>query len=336
MNRRVFGAFACAAALLAAMPSPARAEAKELNVAKQFGLGYLQFIMMDDMKLVEKHAKAAGLGDVKVNWNTFRSSDVMNDALISGTVDFVSLGIPGIATIWAKTKGNMNVKAASGLNVLPLYLNTRNPNVKSIKDFTEKDRIALPAVKVSMQAIMLQMAAAKEFGEANYQKLDSLTVSMAHPDGVAAISSGASEITAHFTSPPFQFRELKNPAIKKLLTSTDILGGKISFNVVATTDKFRTANPKLYGAFLAALQEATDIANKDKRAAAELYLRVTGDKTPIDEMMAMMNDPAIEFTTQPFNTGRMVDFMVKTGSIKVKPADWKDLFFPNMHNYTGG
>ena len=119
MNRRLFGAFACAA-LLAAMPSPVRAEAKDLNVAKQFGLGYLQFIMMEDLKLVEKHAKAAGLGDVKVNWSTFRSSDVMNDALISGTVDFVCLGIPGIATIWAKTKGNMDVKAASGLNELPL------------------------------------------------------------------------------------------------------------------------------------------------------------------------------------------------------------------------
>ncbi len=234
------------------LPSPARAEAKELNVAKQFGLGYLQFVMMEDMKLVEKHAKAAGLGDVKVNWSTFRSSDVMNDALISGTVDFVCLGIPGIATIWAKTKGNMEVKAASGLNVLPLYLNTRNPAIKGVKDFTEKDRIALPAVKVSMQAIMLQMAAAKEFGEANYQKLDPLTVSMAHPDGVAAITSGASEITAHFTSPPFQFRELKDPKISRVLTSTDILGGKISFNVVAATDKFRTANPKLYGAFLAA------------------------------------------------------------------------------------
>ncbi len=96
----------------------------------------------------------------------------MNDALLSGSVDFVCLGIPGIATIWGKTKGGLEVKAASGFNFLPLQLNTRNPNIKSMRDLTDKDKIALPAVKVSMQAIILQMAAAQAFGEANYTKLD--------------------------------------------------------------------------------------------------------------------------------------------------------------------
>ena len=63
------------------------------------------------------------------------------------------------------------------MNSMPLYLNTNNPNVKSIKDFTSKDKIALPAVKVSIQAVTLQMAAEKEFGEGNQNKLDALTVS---------------------------------------------------------------------------------------------------------------------------------------------------------------
>src|ERR1700719_2764797 len=101
---------------------PARAEAATLRVAKQFGLGYLQFMVMQDRRLIEQHAKAAGLGDVTVEWATFRSSDVMKDALISGSVDFVSLGIPGIVTIWSKTRGTIDVKAASALNIAPLYL----------------------------------------------------------------------------------------------------------------------------------------------------------------------------------------------------------------------
>ena len=59
---------------------------------------------------------------------TFRSSDVMNDALISGSVDFVCLGIPGIITIWSKTKGTpIEVKAATGFNVSPLMLMVRDP-----------------------------------------------------------------------------------------------------------------------------------------------------------------------------------------------------------------
>src|SRR5262249_11530662 len=106
-----------------------RAEATTLRVAKQYGLGYLQFMVMQDQKLIERHAAAAGLGEVAVEWATFRSSDVMNDALISGTVDFVCLGIPGIVTIWSKTRGNIDVRGASALNIAPLYLNVRDSSI---------------------------------------------------------------------------------------------------------------------------------------------------------------------------------------------------------------
>ncbi|HZB37847.1 MAG TPA: ABC transporter substrate-binding protein, partial [Beijerinckiaceae bacterium] len=173
-------AFVACAALVVTSVS-ALAEASKLRVAKQYGLGYLQLMVMEDQKLIEKHTTDAGLGDVTVDWGTFRSSDVMNDALISRNLDFACLGLPGLITIWSKTRGNYDVRAATGLNVLPLILNVRDPAIGSLKDFKEEHRIALPAVKVSMQAIILQMAAAKEFGEANFQKLDHLTVSLAHP-----------------------------------------------------------------------------------------------------------------------------------------------------------
>ena len=158
MIRALFAMAAFAAAL--ALPQSARAEATSLRVAKQFGVAYMQFMIMEDQKMIEKQAKAAGLGDITVEFNQFRSSDVMNDALLSGSVDFVSLGIPGIITIWSKTKGTpIDVKAATGLNVSPLMLMVRDPSIKSIRDFKDNHKIAMPAVKVSMQAIMLQMAA---------------------------------------------------------------------------------------------------------------------------------------------------------------------------------
>jgi len=318
-----------------ALAGAARAEVNELRVAKQYGLGYLQLILMEDQKLIEKHAKAAGLGDVKVDWATFRSSDVMNDALISGTVDFVCVGTPGLATIWSKTRGNIDVRGASGLNALPLHLITRKPEIKSIKDFTEKDRIAVPAVKVAIQAIYLQMAAAQAFGEANYAKLDPLTVSLAHPDAFAAMTSGQSEIVAHFASPPFSYRLMDRPGMRVVLKSYDVIGGKMSFNIIAATNRFRTANPRMYGAFLAALEDATQMINKDKRAAAETYLRVTKDKAPVEEILKMMNDPDIEFTTLPMGNLKMVEFMNKVGTIKVKPQAWTDLFFENVHSRPG-
>ena len=314
---------------LAGSSAPAAgAEAATLRVAKQFGLGYLQFVVMQDRRLIEQHAKAAGLGDVTVEWATFRSSDVMNDALISGSVDFVSLGIPGIVTIWSKTRGTIDVKAASALNIAPLYLNVRDPAIKSLADFKDNHRIALPAVKVAMQAILLEMAAAKVFGEAKFNALDHLTVSMAHPDATAAMLGGPSEVTANFSSPPFQYRQLKNPNIHVLLKSTDIVPGGVTFNVIAATTKFRGENPKLYGAFLAALRDATDIINADKGAAAAVYLKVTGEKTPLAEINEVLADPDIVYTTKPVGIRPFVDFMAKTGALRGPPAQWTDMFLP--------
>jgi NitT/TauT family transport system substrate-binding protein len=314
---------------------PARAEQSELRVAKQYGLGYLQMMVLEDQKIVEKNAAAAGLGDIKMTWATFRSSDVMNDALLSGNVDFVCLGIPGLATIWGKTKGGLEVKAASGFNFLPLQLNTRNASIKSIRDLTDKDRIALPAVKVSMQAIILQMAAAQAFGESNYAKLDPLTISMSHPDAMATFLSAGGEIDNHFTSPPFIQKELEKPGITMILNSTDVLGGPISFNVVAATSKFYGENPRLYAVFMKSMAEATEFINRDKRGAAEIYIRMTKDKSSVDDILKIINDPQIEYSLTPKNTMKMIDFMYKTGAIKVKPASWKELFFANMHELPG-
>jgi len=308
----------------------AGAETTELRVAKQYGLGYLQMMVMEEMKLVEKHTTAAGLGDVKVNWSTFRSSDVMNDALLSGNLDFASLGTNGLAIIWAKTKGTpVEVKGAAGFNFLPLALVTRDANVKTVADYTEKHKIAVPAVRVSNQAILLQMAAAKQFGQANYAKLDSLTVSMTHPDAMAALLSGAGEVGSHFASSPFLQKELEKPGIRQIVSSTEILGGHLNFNILATTTKFYAANPKAYAAYLTAMQEATEIINKDKRAAAELYIRMTKDKSSTDEILKIMNASGeYNFNQRPEGDMRMIQFMHSIGSIKVKPESWNDLLFP--------
>ncbi len=318
-----------AGSLALAVSTAAAGEATELRVAKQYGLGYLQMMVMEDMKLVEKHTKAAGLGDVKVNWSTFRSSDVMNDALLSGNLDFASLGTNGLATIWAKTKGTpVEVKGAAGFNFLPLALVTREANIKTVADYTEKHKIAVPAVRVSNQAILLQMAAAKQFGQANYTKLDALTVSMTHPDAMAALLSGAGEVGSHFASSPFLQKELERPGIRQIVSSTEILGGHINFNILATTTKFYNANPKAYSAYLAAMQEATDIINKDKRAAAELYIRMTKDKSSTDEILRIMNASGeYNFNQRPDGDMRMILFMHTIGSIKVKPESWNDLLF---------
>jgi NitT/TauT family transport system substrate-binding protein len=314
---------------------PAGAEVTELKVARQYGIGYLPMMIMEDQKLIEKAAAASGVPNLKVTWAQFAGGNVMNDALLSGSLDFASGGVAPFVTLWAKTRGNYNVKAAAALNSMPLYLNTTNPNVKTIKDFTEKDKIALPAVKVSIQAVTLQMAAEQAFGPGQQNKLDSLTVSMSHPDAQVAMLSGSSEVTAHFSSPPFQYQQLQHPGIHRVLNSYDVLGGPATFNVVWTSGKFHDDNPKVYAAFVTALDEAEALINKDHRAAAEIYLRVNKDKSSVDDIVKMLDDPEMVFTTTPQNVMKYVDFMVKIGSIKAKPDSWKDMFFPNIQSLPG-
>lgn len=319
--------------LLLTVPFVAAAEVKEVRLAKQYGLGYLPLIIMEEQRLIEKHTKAAGLGDVKVTWATLGGGSAMNDAILSGSVEYISSGVAPLVVLWDKSKGG--VKGVSALISTPNYLNTNNPAVKSIRDLTDKDRIGLPSVKVSIQAIILQMAAAREFGPENYAKLDKLTVTMKHPDAMAALLSGKSEITGHLTSPPFMFQELDDKRVRTVLNSYDVLGGPHTFNVITTTKKFYDQNPKTYAAVYAALEEAIAYINKNKRSAAEIYQKASKTKESLDDLIKEINQPSLAYTTTPLNVAKFSDFMFKTGTIKTRPSSWKDLFFSNVHGKQG-
>jgi NitT/TauT family transport system substrate-binding protein len=311
------------------------AEVNELRVAKQYGIGYLPVMVMQDKQLIEKHAKALGLGDIKVSWNTLTDGTAMNDAILSGSLDFASGGIGAFVILWGRTAETIKVKSVGALDSMPAYLNTINPDIKSIRDFTSSDRIAIPGVKVSPQAITLQRAAAQIWGKENYAKLDPLTVNMAHPVGMQAMLSGAAEITSHFTSPPFQYEELKHPGVRTLLSTYDIWGGPQTFICAWTTTRFKEANPKTYSAFVAALKEAIDWINSDKAGAAALYVRLNRGKETQADIQKILDDPLVEYTMTPKNIVKFIEFKNEIGTMKVKPTSWKDLFFDNVHNLPG-
>lgn len=316
---------------MAVVSQSAMAEASEVRVARQFGLGYLPLMIMENEKLIEKHAKLAGLPDIKVNWASFAGASVMNDALLSNSLDFAAVGTPSLPIMWSRTKGTpQETKGVSAMVASPLYLNTRNPDVKSIKDLSPKDRIALPAVKVSIQALVLQMAAAKEFGVDNAFSLDKYTVSRSHPDAMAALLSGKGDINGHFTWAPFQYRELNDPNVRTILNSYDVLGGPTTTVVVISTKRFHDANPKLYKAFLDAQAEADQIITSKPELAAQIYLTETKDKDTVENIVKMIKDPQVRYSVVPENISKYTDFMLKIGTIKQAPTDWKEMFFPEV------
>jgi NitT/TauT family transport system substrate-binding protein len=147
--------------------------------------------------------------------------------------------------------------------------------------------------------------------------------------------SGNSEVTAHFGSPPFQEQELQKQNVHTVLNSYDVLGGKSSFNLVWCTRRFYQENPKLTKAFMDALNESEAWINHDKHAAAVAYLRISKEKSSVDEVEKMISSPDVSFTTVPQNTIKYADFMARTGLIKKKPDSWKDMFFPTAQSLQG-
>ncbi|GLK69052.1 ABC transporter substrate-binding protein [Hansschlegelia plantiphila] len=303
-----------------------------IRIAEQYGIGYLPLHVIRDQKLIEKHGKELGL-DIQVEWAKFGGGATVNDALLSGSVDIAAAGVGPTLTIWDRTKGGADVKGIASLGSMPSYLVTNKENVKALKDFTKDDKIALPSVGVSVQARTLQIAVEKEFGVGNHKALDDIQVSLAHPDAVAALNSGA--ITAHFTTPPFQYQELQNPKNHKVLSSYDVLGGPATTNIAYGTTKFRTENPKTYKAFFEALKEATDWINAHKEEAVDTYIRVEKSKLDRAFLLSIVTNPEIEFKIAPERTEVYADFLARTGAIRNKPASWKDYFFEDVQAVEG-
>ncbi len=330
--RLAVGAGIVLSSLAAALP--AQAEGR-LRIAEQFGVVYLLLNVAQEQQLIEKHGRKLGV-DITVEHARLSGGSAVNDALLSGSIDIAAAGVGPLLTLWDRTHGKQNVRAIASLGNFPTYLVSTNPAVKTIADLSEKDRIALPAVTVSVQARLLQMAAAKQWGDAEYKRLDKYTQSLPHPDATAAIISGGTEINGHFANPPYQDEELsRNPNARIVTTSYDILGGPASSTLLYATEKFRKENPKTYQAFVDALAEAAQFAAAHPEAAADIYLRVSKSKVDRELVLKVIRNPQVQFTTVPHNTFKFAQFLHRVGAIRNEPKRWQDYFFADAGDAEG-
>ena len=315
----------------------AQAEVGEVSIVRQFGIHYVPLVVMEHEKLVEKASAQEGLSGQKVTWTQISGGSTVNDALLSKAVHLTAGGVGPLLVLWDKTKGGKgDVKALAAVSDVPMTLTTRNPNIKSITDFTEKDKIALPAVKTSMQAVTLQMAAAKQWGLKEFERLDSFTVALAHPTATTAMLTGAGEINSNFTAPPFDFIQLKDPRIHAILDSYDVFGGPATLILLYATQSFCDENPKTCRSVVVAMGQAMDLVRTNKSLAAEIYLDVTKEKTTVQDLVTMLENPKLQFRRDPSGTYPAAEFLYSTGRIKNKPTSWKDYFFSFSHGLNGG
>jgi len=332
---RSLGLWLCTGIALVATATGPRAEVGEVRLGQQFGAVYLPAMVMESQQLVEKHLAASGMGDVKVGWAKLGGPAAVNDAMLSGNVHFACQGVPSMAVIWDRTRGGIGVKALGAIASNNIWLNTRNPNIKSLKDFTEKDRIAVPSLKVSTQAIMMHIGAEQIWGPGNHAKLDHLIVALPHPEAVAAVLNAGHEINTHFATSPFHEAEMKG-GLRTVTTAYEIMGGPTTGLTFTSNEKFRAENPKVFAAVTKAFDESFAWINADKRRAAKLYIEMTKEKRLTeDDLTASFSGTDIEFTKVPSRMGKMIDFLHRIGSVKTKPESWKDLVFPEAHALPG-
>lgn len=316
-------AAAVAAALLA---SPVAA--KEVRFAKQLQVNNLPSMLVEHEKLFEKHAAALGEPDLTASWLTFANGGAAVDAMISGNVEFVSVGLTNFGVIWARTGGK--VKGVAGVGGVALPLLTRNPDVKTLDDFKSSDRIAVPTVKVSNQAVMLSMALDKLHGPKARNRLDEQTVQLGHSDALQALLNPQHEVNTHFSTPPYSIIAMKDSRVHKVMDTNDLFPEPLNSNVMFSTAAYHDANPVAVQAIIAALNEANEMIANDPERAADLYLQISGDKLDKQDVVALLKDRGTIFSTKPQGTLQVVQYMADTGLIPKRPQSYADMFFPEI------
>jgi NitT/TauT family transport system substrate-binding protein len=335
-RRQAVVAVAGGVSLLAA-PTVLRAQAPlTVSFVQQRGLLYLPVDEMVSGGILQKEATKLGLGKIDATVKTLSGPAPVIDALLSGSADYGTAALPSLLTLWDKTHGTPNeVKAVGTVSNGAMVLYTINPNVKTIADFTEKDRIAVPSVRISFNAMMLEMAAEKIWNDPH--RLDHLTVGLGHPDAVAALAAGygKASITAHIAVQPFTSRGLKLPGAHVVADSREVFGGPLTQITLLATKRTKEKNPTLFKAVAAALDEAIKVANADKRAAAILWKKAQNASESVDDLVTLLNDPGFEFTSEPHRIAYFAAFLNRIGSMKTKVGDWKDLFWETAYNQKG-
>ncbi len=337
MNRRqALGSMAAGAGLLAA-PAILRAQAPlAVRFVQQRGLLYIPIDIMVSGGVLQAEATKLGLGKVEATATTLNGPGPILDALLSGAADYGTAALPSLLTLWEKTRGTANeVRAVGTVSNGAITLYTINPNVKTIADFTDKDRIAVPTVRLSFNAMMLQMAAEQLWNDPF--KLDHLTVAFGHPDAVTAMSAGYGKatVTAHAAVQPFTNRGLKLPGAHIITDSRKVFGGPLTQITLLAAKPTKDKNPTLFKAVANALEQSIKVANADKRAAATLWKEAQKAPENVDDLVALLDDPGFEFTSKPQRIAHFTAFLNRIGTMKAKVGDWKELFWESAHHQQG-
>ena len=331
-----WGAIFAVALLGLAGARPAGADVASVRIVAPADLAMLPLVVVAQKHLIEQQAQARGLPDIAIQWLTPNGGNPI-EQLLGGQADIVATtDLVGFLTAWDERTGTLQeIRGLAALAQMPYQLLTRNPAIETIRNFTAKDRIAVPAVKTSLPAVMLEMAAADEWGAAHYDRLDPLTVAQTSDAADAALHAGKGDIDTDFSRMPYADDERGDPAIHRVMDSFDIAGPH-SIALVVTTAQFRDANPGLCAALVGAIADADTFIKASRGAAAEIYDKAgNSEDIPVEDLTDMLGDPDTAFAAAPAGIQHLTAFLHQVGRLKHGADSWQQLFFPEIYKQPG-
>ncbi|MFM8800458.1 MAG: ABC transporter substrate-binding protein [Tagaea sp.] len=336
MKRRHFLAAGTAALAAPALARAQGAETRQVRISIQPGMSMMPLVVARERGTVEARLRQAGLPG-QVAWNQISGGPAMNDALLSDSIDFASGGSPGMFILWERARNSRNeVRGLASMASIPQMLYTRTPNVKSVADFTARDRIAVPSVGVGhldrdrVEPVPRLRAPLLGRGHLHQHDLQS------HAEATVALSAPvATEITAHMSGPPQQWAQMKDPKLTRVFESTEIVGGPATQNIMWAKTAFRNANPRTTKAVLDGVDDAMAFCRSNLREAVEIFLKATNSNQDTAELAQNLRDPNVTFDTTPARSMFFAEFMARVGQLKAMPADWKEVWMPELHDRRG-
>ncbi|MGA3037111.1 MAG: ABC transporter substrate-binding protein [Vulcanimicrobiaceae bacterium] len=319
LSRRAILAGGAAALSTAALTNRALAADPPLpstiTIAIQPGLGYGNLLVMKYRKLLEK--KYPG---TTFDWPILTNGDAIRDGIISGNIAIGSGGSGPFLIGWDRGVG---YKLIGGLNLMDLWLVTRNPAIKSLKDIKPGMTIGMPSPD-SIQAVALRLGAKQQLG--NAKAFDTNIIAIQHPLGLVALKNG--QLDAHLSSPPFQFEEVADGG--RVVFRSWQATGRMTFNCVYTTDAFNNKYPEFVRYFSEQLNRATDYIRNSPGGYADILMQDSGGKVPAAQYLGWLREPGLEYSTVPHGFVKIAAFMKEIGMLKKAPTI-RDLELPLMN-----
>jgi NitT/TauT family transport system substrate-binding protein len=151
---------------------------------------------------------------------------------------------------------------------------------------------------------------------------------MPHQDSLEALTAGK-EVAAYFASPPFTQIALRDPKVRAVTSSADIMGGRTSFLLMASQKASLATHPKLAETLAKAIDEASGIIRTDPRRAAVTWLKWepshTLDARAVEEVLRDLKD---DFGSGVFGIETTASFLRKDNRLKDGFWSWKDVVAP--------